>query len=499
MKVIMKKLYPILIAIIIVASTASVFAQPKDFLTPDRKKNILDSLSTIDPKIVGYFPRWKVCEPDIAAQIYQVFVYRGYPESELNKQDVEVLAAPRESEFVSFEILSISCGRASMNSVEIESFVPDMLVGFISGDYIYTGLNRGIRADNPRRDYCFSDVPPEAPVSTNQAAIILDYLTPTNVTHAFTLSLFEQSLKIGESGFWIRSIIGTDEEGYPFWNAGESKIVLQRPLYVNTDQETNSGIPYLVNAYLGGGYRITSGISNNSGLLSWVSDRKLNAANGGKLIGGFDFYMPFHPYAGVHFNVELPIQSLKKFEADESTYGLLPANNVDFNAENSNYGSGIRIQSVAPVLRATGQFTLFYNWWLDKQNPENYLRFDLGVNYFEVKELAQYFQKVDSTSPQNAGRIASFFDNKGIDGLNNYSPEEFGDWLFLKVEYRNQAVFPFGLSFQYSNQIFLGRIYLPLLSDWLYLEAKYATPLREARPYEIRDFFMLSPVIRLTI
>jgi len=36
----------------------------------------------------------------------------------------------------------------------------------------------------------------------------------------------------------------------------------------------------------------------------------------------------------------------------------------------------------------------------------------------------------------------------------------------------------------------------------LYLEAKYSTPLRtasEERPWEIKNFFIISPVIRLNI
>ncbi len=83
-------------------------------------------------------------------------------------------------------------------------------------------------------------------------------------------------------------------------------------------------------------------------------------------------------------------------------------------------------------------------------------------------------------------------------GLNTYKNSEFGDWFYAKVEYRNQASYPFGMSMQYSNQILLGRIYLPIFS-WLYVEGKYSTPLRNARPYEIENFFVISPVLRITL
>jgi hypothetical protein len=32
----------------------------------------------------------------------------------------------------------------------------------------------------------------------------------------------------------------------------------------------------------------------------------------------------------------------------------------------------------------------------------------------------------------------------------------------FKIDYRNQAAFPFGVSIQYSNQIILGDIWLPI-------------------------------------
>jgi hypothetical protein len=459
------------------------------------RQSVIDSLTTIDKNIKKYFPRWKICEPDLMRQIYVTFQYR-FPDSVLSQQDIEVLAAPKSFPDEPYEILLLSCGKASLNAHEIDKYVGDMLVGFVSGQVQYTGQNRGYRQDVANRDYCYTDIPQEMPLSSSQAETIKDFLQPTNVDHAFTLSLFEQAMKIGETGFWLRSKMGNDNVGYHFWSSGEAKFMLQRPLYVNDDSETMTGIPYLINAHLGGAYRITSGLNNDKSLFSWLNNRSLNGTPDGKLIAGIDFHMPFHPYFGISLNAEVPFDELTEETIIKSDYGMydVQPNTVLFKP-GSKYSS--QINSVAPVLRATGQLAAFYHWWLDPENPENYFRFDVGLSYSEVREMAYFVDPgaVDSLTGDDLDKITV----ENVSGLKTYKPNEFGDWLYLKAEYRNQAIFPFGASIQYSNQILLGRIYIPLFGDWFYLEGKYATPLRGIRPYEVDNFFMISPVIRLTI
>jgi len=485
-----------LVIIVLTLATALSFQNVANSQVID-KEAIIDSLTTIDPNIVGYFPRWKICEPDLLAQIYQAFLYKGYPKNELSQEDVQVLGAPKEFETDPYDILLLTCGKTSMNSVEIESLFGDMMIGFLSGEYTYKGIDRGIRTDFAKRDYCFSDIPGETPVTPSQAAMITNYLDkPVNVDHAFSLSLFEQSLKIGESGFWIRSVLGTDEVGYHFWSSGESKILLQRPLYINQDMGTKKGIPNLIDAYLGGAYRITGGLDSDGSLLSWVSNRTLNADPGGKIIFGTDIHAWFHPQAGISLNLELPMKRLGTERIDPSAYGSygIGDREVDFNPNNP-IGAIATKSAIIPLLRATGQFSVFYHLWLDKQNPENYFRFNLGISYAEIQEALLY-EVQENPIPNAPTRYMSVDD---IDGLGTFKPNEFMDWLYFKVEYRNQAVFPFGISAQISNQILLGRAYLPLLGNWLYLEAKYSTPLRDARIFEMKNFFMISPVLRLTI
>lgn len=356
----MKKI--ILILALIVVSSNIAFSQSR--VIPD-KQAIVDSLTTLDPNIQKYFPRWKVCEPDLLIQIYQSFLYQGFDKAMLNQQDVEVLAAPKEFPEDAYDILMISCGQADMNAIEIEQNLGDMLIGYLSGTFYFQGLDRGTQKFEYSRDYCYTDIPVEIPLRGTQADAIISYLQPTNVDHAFTLSLFEQSIKIGETGFWLRSIVGTDEVGYHFWSAGESSVVLQRPLYVNTDEKTSKAIPFLLNAYLGGGYRIGTGISDDNSALSWVKNRTLNAGPGGKFIGGFDFHMPFKPEAGIQMNLELPFQSLARDGIDPGNYGVYDPNyflerqsEVGFKIGDPRRGVQA-INNLVPILRATGQFSVF--------------------------------------------------------------------------------------------------------------------------------------------
>ncbi len=480
----MKKLFTALILGLIAFSAFNLNAQSVS------RKAMLDSLTTIDSEIRKYFPRWKICEADLQIQIYRTFKLLGYDESKLDMTNVEVLAMPKNYWDEPYNLLAISCGEATMNANEIEENL-GILVDYISGEEGYaSGYPTG------ERDYCYEDIPTNIPVTENQASAIINYLEPTNVTHSFTLSLFDQSLKIGDSDFWLKSQFGNDAIGYPFWTSGDSKVVLKRPLYVNRDERTSELFPYLLSAYLGGGYRITTGLENRSGFFDFLPTRKLNGAPNGKLIAGLDFKAPFHPFVGVHFNLETPINSENHMAIDKDAFGTYDPNNVQFNRTSQHHEFGDSIRSVAPIFSSSGQVTLFYNWWLNEDRPENYFRVDLGISYSEVQEYAMYSIGLEDEQERDAG---DYLTTSDVNGLRNYKPSEFGDWLYLKAEYRNQSAYPFGVSLQYSNQIFLGRVYLPLISPWLYIEGKYSTPLRTPRPYEIENFFMISPVLRITI
>lgn len=437
-------------------------------------EEIKKALTTIDPEIVRYFPRWRICEPDLQIQIRQTFALMGRRAENLDASNIVVTSAPVRVDEAepSYELILVECGSERMVASEIAAFMRKL----------------SYRISDPKRPYCYQEIPPDQPPSAPQIAQIIDYMgRPTNVNHSFSLSAFEQTLKLGNTGFWISSSLGTDAVGYHYWSSGEGRITLQRPLYENTDAEWRGPIPYLINAEVGFGYRLNGALDGTNRLLDFIPGRKLNAAYGGKLVANLDFYMPFHAPAGISVNMELPLRSITRDQSiDPSTYYSYDIGNRAIIAPSY----PVDPLAIAPILRSTGQITLFYNWWVDRAKPENFFRFDVGINYAEVREAA-LFRDSSETG------VVSYIATEGVSGLRTYKPNEALDWVYAKVEYRNQNTFPFGMSVQYSNQVVLGRIYVPVAGDWLYVEARYSNPVRGARPFEMKNFFMISPVLRL--
>lgn len=460
----------------------------------EQTESYLTQLGTIDPEVQKLFPRWIICEPELQIQIRRAFVLAGYNKSKLDENKIEVIAIPKgeidedEPEAEPYRLLHIKCGTEGMNGQEIRRYMRS-LEGIIAGEERFLSKDDNMEAS---RDYCYEDIPPDISLTESQKKAIVDFFEPTNKTHSMSISFFEQSLKIGETGFWLKNIIGNDDIGYPFWAAGESKVIVKKPLYKNTDHKTSRSIPELINFSFGFAYNYKNGLDNNNGILGWVPQRQLNNFPGGKVLGAIDFSLPFHPRAGVHFDVEIPLTSLDDedikagdfyyYETANPLIHRRPPADVD-----------VFDNLVAPVLRETGRFSLFYNFWFPEKSPENFLRVDLGISYAEIREMAIYEET------KGIGNVVRHLYNNDVEGLTTYKPSELGDWLFLKAEYRNMAGIPFGVSLQYSNQILLGRGYFALFSDWLLLELKLAKTLRNSNPFEKDIFFMVSPVIRLTI
>lgn len=460
----MKKFYIIAIIFTMLSGIA---------LAEDKPDNILDGLMDIDPNISKLFPRWTICEPSLQIEIYHAFQLLGFPDEELNKSRIVVMAAPFDGG--SPDILLVQCGSAAVKSIEVKR------------------LGRLVKRIEDRDEYCYKDIPPEKSLTKDQAEAIVNYFEPSSgsTTQAISLSLFEQSIRLGNTGVWFKSIIGNDPLGYAFWQSGETRVVMKSPLIFNDDQ-INTPFPNLLYFHLGVSFRIGAGVNDETSALSWVSDRTLNTGPDGKGVGGFEFHLPQHPNLGMNFNIELPFGDLHEKAIDPATYGTLPvsSSSVYFKPESEHQGI---INEVVPVLRSSGQVSLFYHWWLNEDEPDNYLRFTAGVNYFEVDEYALFseFQEENHST-------VTYLLSDGVEGLETYYPED-GDWLFLKAAYRNSSGFPFGMSLQYSNQILLGHLYVPIIHPWFYFEFKYATPLRHPKPFERENFFMISPTIRLTI
>ena len=459
-----------LVAMFLGAGTAITKAQESD-------SSVYVRLTSIDPELLQYFPRWYVCESDLQAKIFNAFRVLGYRRDRLDQQKIMVTAQPIANAEDPYEILIVECGLERMTSQEMSANLPNILS----------------KLSERTRQYCYSEIPTTIPASQPQAEAITSFLQPTNVNHSFLLSAFEQSLKLGKSGFWVTNIMGTDQVGYHFWNAGEAKVLLQRPLYINDDVDSRRAIPYLLNARLGFGYRLTSN-PNESSILNFIPARKLDAGYGGKFVGGLDFNMPFAPQFGLSINAELPLVPIKSTEnIDTTTYVM---NSIDVDRDitlDDRYDQNQTLKNTANLIRSTGQVTFFYNLWLDDQKPENFFRFDVGLNYYEVQEAAVIADGNRSYLAADGVVTAD-----GSNGLRLWKPNEFADWVYVKAEYRNQSNSPVGISFQYANQALLAHAYIPLLGQWLYLEGKYSTILRDVRPFERGNMFMISPVLRLT-
>lgn len=515
--------------IIILLSCAIFFSVPVSAYDKAQEEEYEKALKSISKVALERFPRWKICDPDIQSRVYLTLELNGYDESKLDESSIEIVAVPpQSSDEMQYNILTLKCGETTLRRFEIEQYFETDLVNRISGKLSREEiLDRKMKkieemgkakklGKNPKDvideldknqihplNYCYEQISPNHALSAQEASAIINYLEePASASHSIVLSLFSQSLKIGDTGFWIRNSIGNDNIGYPFWSSGEAKTVLKRPLYLNDEKRTKLRIIDLLSYYIGASYRISGGLEGDSQALDWVKSRSLNTGSDGRMVAGFEFNMPFYQDAGISFNIEMPLGNLSGAEnfstltdgylIDGDSYYKYSSANVDWNPASPFYSEASKLgrPQIIPILRSSGQFTLFYNWWLNKRNFENYFRFDFGMNYNEVFEYG-YYQIVNEQVITDNPDI--------ISNLKKYTPNEFGDWVFAKVEYRNQAEFPFGIVFQYSNQILLGNIYLPLFGNWLYLEGKYATPLRGVRPYEHENFFMISPVLRLTI
>lgn len=487
----MKKIIITLLALVFAAPIVA-FAQPQF-----DEDAVVDSLLTINEELRTKFPRWQVCEPDLQYQIYQAFKILKFPPSQLDLNDIEVLAAPRSKRdaMKPYEILLISCGSASMNSHLIESQIPTISRILSGANKVYDPPQRGDVIDDPRA-YCYTDIPKERPPKPSEAEVIVEWLRPNNQEQAITLSLFEQSLKVGKTGFWLNSKVGNDQVGYPFWTAGENKIVMSRPLY-DQDPDGKRRFWELISYHIGAAYRIQSGTGNETDIFSWLPQRQLNSEPNGKIIGGMEVYMPFEQNLGVRLNLELPYQDANNTQIDDADFVIHPIGSSTFVDEQRQFFSGAGpILGVVPVLRHSGQLTAFYNLWLNEDEPENFFRFEAGLNFTEVQEYLAV-----NVAGEGEARDIRLLDaaTGGVSGVRNYSHVNGADMIFLKATYRNQAENPFEFSAQLSNSILSIDGYLPLFGNWFLLQGKYATPVRDARYYEFDNFFMISPVLRITL
>ena len=510
--------------VLVVSSTSSLFGQAPDSTTGG-SSGIPKAFSTIDDRAIPFLSRWTVCEAQVQKIIQQYFKTVGKdPGPDLAK--ISVWGEPKKNG--KYDIYQIKCGSAIAVKKELED---NMLQG------VKELIAEPVGPDGEEK-YCHdfvavsnvggkvtSDIEKKVGVGEN------NFRMPTGGRQYYSLSVFDQMLRVGATNWWIQNNIGNDNAGYHFWYAGEAKITATRALIDNSDNNTRRAIPNLLKLSGGIVYRLNDDAGNqNPRLTDFLGKRRLNMGPEPKIAVSFEGVLPLGEdnktnVFGARINAEIPIQSINqgvplaepltfsRVNFDESN-GIgrserlqLLASHPRF-AENAQFvtnrnSSGVDVQTVTPLLRTVAQATVFYTWWLEVEGaenpPDNIFRVDAGINYTEIRETAlvqtggQYGPTYFATSDNVTAA------NRGGRGLVNYTPQSVLDWLFIKFEYRNETTYPFGFTLQYSNQIGMVTGYLPLFGNWLYLEAKYARVLRDLRPYETADYFMISPVFRILI
>jgi hypothetical protein len=125
---------PLIVLITILLSNTEVSAQHSSLTA--KEKEMLNSIEKLDYDIVKYFPRWKVCEPSLQIHIYEAFRQAGYSTEQLNRSNIEVLAAPGDfdPEYGNYQILLVSCGEAAMPPSKINIYFTGNLKKQLSGE-----------------------------------------------------------------------------------------------------------------------------------------------------------------------------------------------------------------------------------------------------------------------------------------------------------------------------------------------------------------------------
>jgi hypothetical protein len=467
------------------------------------------ALRDLDDRAIPFLSKWSVCEPQVQKVVQQYFKTVGKePGPDMAK--IQITGEPKRNG--RYEIYMLKCGNAIAIKKELEEnmlqAVRDLLAQPVGDEgeekYCHDFISQSAVGGKTS-----TDIQQKVGIGEN------NYRMPTGGRQYFSLSAFEQYLRVGATNWWLQNVIGNDPLGYMFWHTGEARILAKRPLIDNADNATRRVVPNLLKFHVGYGYRLTDNVDNTTGQLNALfPKRALNIGGEGRAVFGMEGVLPLGEdmktsVIGASFNFEQPLSGgiSETATIDAGTYSKIPLPaNRRLNVVGTHPAGEVQLldegRTVTPVLRGSGQFTLFYSWWLEpaegsENPPDNIFRVDVGLNYSEIQEAAI----VRSTDP---ARPFSYLSRRALSGLASYRPESALDWIYAKFEYRNETTFPFGLSLQYSNQILMGDIYYPIFGNWLYLEAKIGKVMRDTRPYEAavnRDgwYFMISPVFRVLI
>lgn len=475
-----RNLFGVLVAGVLLSlciAPSEAIAQPTE---RELRENIRD-LTTLDPDIERYLPRWRILESDLKIKIAHYFNLSGVPVRETDS--MIVTATFPDPTTNAQELLSLRVGESQ--------------AAVLSGsDRLRNELGARIYDDILRRDYQHVVIEPAIPLTESSRERMPNVFYPATARQFVAVSAFRQTVQLGQSGARVEHMLGNDEIGYHFWTSGQGKAFVHYPIIPLSDPLLRSrGVPDIFTIALGVAYRMKFGSPDNDVLADIISPRKLNGAIGPKAYARIEYRLPAINDLGFSINAEIPFNKVvtpQEVRADNSvvrTYepeGRQPA-----------------VEQMAYFLRTVAQGNLFWENWLGgEENYEHFFRVSLGVSYQEVSraQIGDIVGGVFVPFPAGAplSRVGSAIAYREL-----HHPTKFEDWLYAKVDYLNQSGFPFGISAQLANRNLLVSGFVPVLRNWLFLEAKYSTPLlrkeNELMPWEYKTFFMISPVLRFEL
>ena len=466
-------------------SPASTLAQGEP--TEAELRENIKNLEELDPDVAVYLPRWRILEADLKTKLMLYFRSQGF---DMKTSDTVVVTAGFDRDNGQEDILKIevpSLPGASLNGrAKIESEL---------GEGLYQELLQ-------RSTYAHANIERESPLTEGGAERVPNVLYPTNARQFAAVSAFRQAIQLGTTGARLEHLIGTDQVGYPFWSGGQAKALVEYPIIRQDDVNLRAaGVPDILKFSLGIGYRLKFGQAGESGVADIFSPRLLNGAIGAKAIVATEYRLPQVNDLGVSIYAELPLNKRTGTESVEGDDAVVWV------------PGEIRRRSTIPVrkayfLRTIAQGNFFWETWLN--NYEHYFRFSLGASYQEVAEaslrVGTLYLDPDGETLRNKQGVVQSFPARPAGLANNveYSaldhPDEVGDWIFAKIEYLNQSDFPFGFSAQLANRNLLLNGFVPIIPNWLFLQAKYSTPLlSDPQPWEQQPVIIVSPILRFML
>ncbi|MGE3799486.1 MAG: hypothetical protein AB7H80_00545 [Candidatus Kapaibacterium sp.] len=455
----------------------------------------IEDLNTIDPDVGRYFPRWRILEADLKTKLALYFRSIGVP---VNTNDTMTVTASFERGATApQDILQIKAG--SYPGSELNS--RQAIEGALGAELYQQILGR---------QYAHAEIPPAKPITETGTERVPSVFYPTNAKQFVAVSLFRQAVQIGSTGARLEHLLGSDEVGYPFWSGGQGKALIDYPIIRQDNEELRAnGVPDPFKFSLGVGYRLKFGVPDQNAVADIFSPRKLNGAIGAKAIVRAEYRLPQLNDLGIGFYTELPFNKRAGFESVKGNEEVVW---VPDSIGTGRPGQNIPIRS-AYFMRTVAQGNLFWETWLD--NYEHYVRFSLGMSYQEFAvgalRVGDYWLDPDGETTRRVNPQTGIVEEgpgaSPVGLANNVEyrglvhPTEVQDWLYAKIEYLNQSDFPFGVSAQLANRNLLLTGFVPVVPNWLFLQAKYSTPLlrSEAAPWEQNPFIVISPVLRFML